>query len=133
MKSRKVSLLVALLVAVCLTGVAQSQINVNVPFNFSVGKQSLPAGRYKVAPLDDKDQAAWLVSNDHGSVVVLTNPVESSNKAHRLSLVFLQTPEGYALLQIWSSEHLGQDLLLKPKVTTIILAERRKYVEIGAE
>lgn len=133
MKFRKVSLLVALLVAVCLTGVAQSQIKVNVPFNFSVGKQSLPAGHYKVAPLDDKDQAAWRVSNDHDSVVVLTNPVESPNKAHRLSLVFLQTPEGYALLQIWSSEHLGQDLLLKPKVTTIILAERGKYVEVGAE
>ena len=40
MKLCPVSLFFALLVAVCLTGVAQSQIRLNVPFEFSVGGAS---------------------------------------------------------------------------------------------
>ena len=133
MKFRKVSLFLALLVAVCITGVAQAQLRVNVPFNFSAGKKSLPAGHYRVAPVDERNQIAWLVSNEHGAVVVLTNSVESPGRAHPPSLVFLHADNGYSLIQIWPSEHSGKDLLLKSKVTTIILSKGGKYVEIGAE
>jgi hypothetical protein len=133
MKLCKASLFFALLVAVCLTGVAQSQIRLNVPFEFSVGGKSMPAGHYRVARVDDNDQAVWRVSNEHGAVIVLTNSVESPNKAHPPSLVFLWAGDRYFLVQIWASEHAGQDLLLKPKVTTVILAKGSKYVEIGAE
>lgn len=133
MKLYKVSLFFALFAAVCPTGVAQSQIRLNVPFDFSVGGKSLPAGHYRVARVDDNDQAAWRISNDHGSVIVLTNSVDSPNKSHLPSLVFLNAGDRYFLVQIWASEHSGQDLLLKPKVTTIILAKGGKYVEIGAE
>ncbi|MHB8218430.1 MAG: hypothetical protein ACYDDS_20345 [Candidatus Sulfotelmatobacter sp.] len=133
MKFRKVSLFFALLLAVCITGVAQEQLRVNIPFNFSAGKTSLPAGHYRVAPVDDKNQMAWLVSNERGAVMVLTNSVESPGKAHPPSLVFLHADTGYSLIQIWPSEHSGLDLLLKSKVTTIILSKVGKYVEIGAE
>ena len=133
MKLYKASLFFALLVSVCLTGVAQSQIRLNVPFEFSVGGKSMPAGHYRVARMDDNDQAVWRISNDHGAAIVLTNPVESPNKAHPPSLVFLWAGDKYFLVQIWGSEHAGQDLLLKPKVTTVILAKGSKYVEIGAE
>jgi hypothetical protein len=130
---QKASLFFVLLVAICMSAVAQAQIQVNVPFNFSVGKVPMPAGRYKVVPLTVSDQAAWRVSNDHETVVILTHPVESPNKEHQPSLVFLQTGDGYSLVQFWPSERSGQDLLLKPKVTTIILAKGGKFVEIGAE
>jgi hypothetical protein len=133
MKLYKVGLFFALLVAVCLTGVAQSQIRLTVPFDFSVGGKSLPAGHYKVARVDDNNQAAWRISNDQGSVMVLTNSVDSPNKSHPPSLIFVNARDRYFLIQIWASEHSGQDLLLKPKVTTIILAKGSKYVEIGAE
>jgi hypothetical protein len=133
MKSRKVSLLFALLVAVCVTSVAHAQIRVNVPFNFSAGKKSLPAGHYRVAPVDDKDEIAWLISSENGAAMVLTNSVESPKTAHPPSLVFLHTDGGYSLVQIWASEHSGKDLLLKSNVTTIILSKGGKYVEIGAE
>jgi hypothetical protein len=133
MKLYKASLFFALLVSVCLTGVAQSQIRLNVPFEFSVGGKSMPAGHYRVARMDDNDQAVWRISNDHGAAIVLTNPVESPHKAHPPSLVFLWAGDKYFLVQIWASEHAGQDLLLKPKVTTVILAKGSKYVEIGAE
>jgi hypothetical protein len=133
MKLCKASLFLALLVAVCPTGIAQSQIRLNVPFEFSAGGKSMPAGHYRVARVDDNDHAIWRISNEHGAVVVLTNSVESPNRAHPPSLVFLCAGDRYFLVQIWGSEHSGQDLLLKPKVTTVILARGSKYVEIGAE
>jgi hypothetical protein len=134
MKLCKASLFFALLVAVCPTGVAQSQIRLNVPFEFSAGGKSMPAGHYRVGRVDENDQAIWRVSNEHGAVLVLTNSVESPNKAHPPSLVFLYAGDRYFLVQIWGpDEHSGQDLLLKPKVTTVILAKGGKYVEIGAE
>jgi hypothetical protein len=133
MKFRTVSLALSLLAAICITNVAQAQIQLNVPFRFSVGKQSLPAGRYKVMRVHEYDQGAWLIFNQHGGVFTLTNPAGSTEKRHRPSLVFLQTGDGYSLMQIWSSEYSGQDLILKPKVTTVIVAHGGKYVEIGAE
>jgi hypothetical protein len=133
MKFRKVSLFLTLLVAVCATGVAQAQIRVNIPFDFSAGKKSLPAGRYTVSAVDGNDQIAWRISNDHGSVMVLTNSLESPEKTHPPSLVFLHLGDVYSLVQIWPSEHSGHDLLFKPKVTIVILAKTGKYVEIGAE
>jgi hypothetical protein len=133
MKFRKVSLFFALLVAVCFTGVAQAQIRVNIPFNFSAGKKSLPAGVYKVSPVNGNDQTAWQISNYQGTAMVLTNSVESPTTPHPPSLVFLRLGDVYSLVQIWPSEHSGHDLLLKSKVTTIILARSGKYVEIGAE
>ena len=133
MKFRKVSLSCALFVAVCFTGVAQAQIRVNIPFDFTAGKKSLPAGVYKVSPVGDNDQIAWRISNSYGSVMVLTNSVESTKKSHPPSLVFCHMGDVYSLVQIWPSEHSGHDVLLKSKVTTIILAKTTKYFEIGAE
>jgi hypothetical protein len=133
MKFCKVSLFLALFVAISLAGVAQSQIRLNVPFDFSVGGKAMPAGHYRVARVDDNDQSAWRLSSEQGSVIMLTNPVDSPNRAHPPSLVFLNSGDRYFLVQIWASEHFGQDLLLKPKVTSVILAKGSKYVEIGAE
>jgi hypothetical protein len=133
MKFCKVSLFVPLLVTICLSGIAQSQIQLNVPFDFSVGSKPMSAGHYKVARVDANDPSAWRLSNERGSVIMLTNPVASPNRAHPPSLVFLDAGGQYFLIQIWDSEYFGQDLLLKPKVTTVILAKGGRYVEIGAE
>jgi len=133
MKFCKVSLFLALLVAVYLPAAAQSQIRLNIPFEFSAGGKSLPAGHYTVARVDESDLATWRISNSQSAVIVLTNSLESPNKAHPPSLVFLCAGDRYFLLQIWASEHSGQALLLKPKVTTIILAQGSKVVEVGAE
>lgn len=133
MKYRTISLLLAVLLAVCFSGIAQAQIRFNVPFGFTVGSKTLPAGRYSVAPVSDMDRTAWRLSNDHGTVMVLTSSIESPNKIHRTSLVFVYAQDQYFLAQIWSSEHAGKELFLKPKVTTIILAGSARYVEIGAE
>lgn len=131
MKFCKVSLFVALLVAVCLPAVAQTEMRLDIPFNFIAVGKFLPAGHYMVVRAFG-DRAAWRISNDHAGVMILTNSVESRQSAHRPGLIFLRTGEAYSLVQIWPEEHFGRDVL-RSNVKRTLVAEGGKYVEIGAE
>ena len=129
MKFCRVSIFLALLVAVCLPAVAQAQIQFNVPFNFSAAGKSLPAGQYRVSEVY---RTAWLVSGYKVGVVMLTNSVESPGKAHRPSLIFWHSGNTYSLVQIWPTEFRGQQLLLKPQVKATVLAQSGKPEESGS-
>ncbi len=47
-------------------------------------------------------------------------------------MVFLNTSEGYALIQFWPEEHLRRDLTM-PKVEHTLMAQSDKYVEVDAK
>ena len=132
MKFCKVSLFLALLVAVCLPAVAQTGSRLDIPFNFMVAGKSLPAGHYTVVPVFKSDDTAWRICSYDACATVLTHAEQSPLAAHHLSMVFLRTGEGYALVQFWPAEHLGRDLTM-PKVEHTLMAERDRYVEIGAK
>jgi len=139
MKFCKVSIFLALLLAVCLPVVAQAQMQVNVPFSFSAAAKSLPAGQYRVSQISSGDQALWLVSGYHDGAMMLTNPVVSRKKAHRPSLTFWCEGKSCSLVQIWLTENYGRELRLKSNVKSTVLAEAStpvengKYVEIAGE
>ncbi len=134
MKFCKVSLFLALLVAVCLPVVAQTktQMRLDIPFNFMVAGKSLPAGQYMVTPVFASDNTAWRICSYDACATVLTHEEESPRTAHHRSMVFLRTGQGYALVQFWPQEHLGRDLAM-PKVEHTLMAEGDKYVEIGTK
>jgi len=131
MKFCKVSLFLALLAAVCLPAVAQTGVKLDVPFDFIAAGKTLPAGHYAVVPARSMSRDAWLISNDHTSVMVLSNPVESPATAHNPSLVFWQAGGTYSLVQIWDKEHSGRELL-KSKNRTVV-ADGGRYVQVAAE
>jgi hypothetical protein len=134
MKFCKLSLFFALLVALCLPVVGQTAMRMDIPFNFVAGGKSLPAGRYMVAPEFSRDLTAWSISNDHLAAMVITNQADSTQQAHRFSLVFLQAGGTYSLVQIWDGEGLGRNTLRsKVKQTLVSKDESNKYIEIGAE
>jgi hypothetical protein len=132
MKVFKVSLFFALLVAVCLPAVSQTQVRLDIPFDFTAAGKSLPAGHYTVAPAWPTDHGSWRIYNDHASVVVFTSWVKSPQTSHLPSLVFLQSGVGYSLVQIWPSEHSGLDVV-RSKTKQTFVAESGKYVEIAAK
>ncbi|MGA7926442.1 MAG: hypothetical protein WCA20_10615 [Candidatus Sulfotelmatobacter sp.] len=132
MKFCKVSLFLALLVAVCLPAVAQTSLRLDIPFNFIAAGKTLPAGHYTVARVSDMDSDAWRISGDRASVVVLTNPGESLRTAHARSLVFLKAGDGYSLVKIWDAEHFGRELR-RSNVKQTLVAEGNNYVEIAAK
>lgn len=134
MKFCKVTLFFALLVAICLPAVGQTAMRVNIPFNFVAAGKSLPAGHYRVAQLQ-RTTSAWYMSNDHSGAIMLTSPVDASQKAHHSSLIFLKAGEAYSLVQIWNSDS-GLDVPhAKVKQTLVSKDESKgdKYVEVGAE
>jgi hypothetical protein len=136
MKFCKVSLFFALLVALCLPVVGQTAMRVNIPFNFVAGGKSLPAGRYMVAPEFSQDLTAWSISNDHLAAMLITNQADSTQQAHRSSLVFLQAGGTYSLVQIWDGKGLGRDTLRSKVKQTLVSKDEsngNKYIEIGAE
>jgi hypothetical protein len=132
MKLRKASLFCALFAAVCLPAIAQTGMRVNIPFGFTVAGKSLPAGHYTVMSDFTTGHTEWRIYNGHDGVITHTRLVQSPQTEHRLSLVFLQTNEGYSLVQIWPSEHSGRDLP-RPNTKQTLVATGGKYVEIGAE
>lgn len=135
----KVSFCIALLVALCLPVVGQTQLLVDVPFNFVAGGKSLPAGEYRVSRAFLWSNDGWCIRSGKDSAAMMTNEVLSPRQAHRPSMVFVHTSDGYSLAQVWTSEHEGHELQLRPSVKTIILTEEKKsikspqYVEIAGK
>ena len=120
MKLFRVSLFLALLVAISLPAVAQSTLQLNIPFNFSVGGIALPAGQYRVVRLDDNQ---WRICEKDGAAAIMfTIYVESPGTDHQPSLV-----------RFWPTAHFGRELPARERVRTKILAEAGTFVEIGAE
>ena len=132
MKSCKLGLFVALFAAVCLPAGAQTALKVNIPFNFVAAGKSLPAGEYRVTSLAKSDNA-WVIANDQVGAVMLTRRVESPQKTHRSSLVFLQAGGSYSLVQIWNADRSGRDVPKANVKKTLVADEGGKFVEIGAE
>jgi len=132
MKFCKVSLFLALLAAVCLPAVAQTGVQLDIPFNFIATGKVLPAGHYTVVPVLTDDRATWRISNGHDSVMMLTDSLESPGAEHRPSLVFLHAGEAYSLVQIWPGGHFGRDVF-RSNVNHTLVAQGGKYVEVGAE
>jgi hypothetical protein len=135
MKFCKVSLFFALLVAVCLPATGQTAMRVDIPFNFVAAGKSLPAGHYTVARLDTPAGNMWSISDAQASAIVNTNQADSSQKAHRPSLVFLRAGGTYSLIRIWNWDS-GRDVPQAHVKHTLVSKDESKsdkYVEIGAE
>jgi hypothetical protein len=86
-------------------GLAQAQfnawvVNVNVPFEFTVGKKTFPAGNYSVvrtAPyrLALRDSRAGVVA------MVMTMPVQAATPRAKPTLVFRTEGGEHVLVRVW--------------------------------
>jgi hypothetical protein len=85
-------------------------IKTNIPFEFSVGSRSFPAGRYfvvRVEPflLELRDSNGRVLAN------VLTQSVQSQTAPVQPRLLFDNDGGGHALTQVWQeNESIGQQL-----------------------
>ena len=97
-------ILLVLTVALCVVA-AQAQSTVmlkgNVPFSFSIGDRSLPAGDYTVKALD-KEIEAWYDPNGRGLFLVRTVPMGKQADLATTKLVFHRYGNEYDLAEVWS-------------------------------
>lgn len=91
-------------------GQAPSKVRVDIPFEFSAGKTTLPAGVYTIKRMSG--ELLRLRSEDGKSAVILNAPVTNSssdpNAVERL--VFSKHGEEYFLSQIWLSATSGRQV-----------------------
>ena len=111
---------------------SQTQLRVNVPFDFTVGNHSLPAGKYEVSTVWSSDNVTWRVTNTQGqSVVLMANPVSSPKVGHECSFLFRKIGGEYSLVQFWLGGSRGVDVI-RPKIANTVVA-KADYVQIAAE
>lgn len=132
MKLFKLGLFVTLFAAVCLPAAAQTELHLTIPFNFVAGGKILSAGYYKVVPVFQDANTSWSIVGRNGSVMVLTDPVQSAGAAHNPSLIFSRAGGQLSLTQIWSSNYSGREVM-RSNVKRTLLAKGGQYVEIKAE
>ena len=109
------ALTVSLALATAAASNAQSsnQIVANIPFEFTVGGQSLPAGQYAVRAANSQGNALIVQSDDaKSSAMRLTNPIRPNKTNEQARLVFHRYGERYFLAEVWSgSDGAGRQLL----------------------
>ncbi|HEX6728888.1 MAG TPA: hypothetical protein VF074_02705 [Pyrinomonadaceae bacterium] len=117
---RVLTILGALLVMTAATAHAQSERTevTYIPFDFVVGKKTLPAGEYVVRPNRTRSNDVWLVQSKDGdtSALFTTTAVQSSKAAKRTKLVFNKYGDQYFLSQIWfDGSNSGRELIKRHK------------------
>jgi hypothetical protein len=80
---------------------AQDRLEVNIPFNFMIGKSSLPAGVYEVKSVTAGSGAIQVRSSDCKSGVIFLTTGVSASREVAPKMVFLRYGTRYFLNQIW--------------------------------
>lgn len=118
----------AVLVGLCLPVAAQSErLRLEVPFSFAVAGKTMPAGRYEVKRVWNTNNITWTIQGEQSGIQVTTTSVQSPSVSHQPSLVFLESEGTYSLVEIWESEHSGQEVP-RPRAPT---AAASRYFEIS--
>jgi len=79
-------------------------IRVSIPFDFTVGNQTLPAGDYTISDSDVHPQTfIWLQSLDGKQLAVVhTQQTFALNPSARTQLIFQHSGGEYFLSQVWT-------------------------------
>jgi hypothetical protein len=107
--------LISLLSLLLMAGSAIAQtihVRANVPFNFSVGNKTLPAGAYDIKTISSDTKMLLLQARDGTSgMIVGSNVAEALEGAEKTKLVFNRYGSQYFLAEIWvGSAALGRQL-----------------------
>ena len=91
-----------LLLAVSAAQAQETRVKANIPFDFVVGNQILPAGEYLVASEGSTNQTIVIRSDDSKTAILsLTNSCSSSKPSDMSKLVFHRLANRYFLSQVW--------------------------------
>jgi hypothetical protein len=80
------------------------QTIIHIPFNFSVGEKSFPAGKYVIERNRNNSDTVWVIrhKDDVSSAVLLTRPVRAHDVVEETRLVFNRYDDLYFLSEFWT-------------------------------
>ena len=96
---------------------AQDAMVVDIPFAFTAGNATLPAGEYRVQKLD-RNSAVLLVHcwDAKASALVITNAAQAKETQTESKLVFNRYGNRYFLSQVWNAGSIrGRQLPISPR------------------
>ena len=123
------------LVVLLFAGTARAQfgpriVQVNVPFDFTVGDKAFPAGQYRLVStaqhrLDLRDSQGRVLAG------LITHSVQSLDKSPSTKLKFSTAGGGHELTQVWIQGGLIGDELASPKQPRALAKRNVPPVEVG--
>jgi len=131
--SRAVALAGLFVILTFSSVLAQSdrQTIINIPFNFSVGEKSFPAGKYVIERNRQDSDTVWVIrhKDNSGKAVMLTNPVRANDTLEETKLVFSRYDDLYFLSGFWiAGSNTGREIQIsnKEKALDKALAVKRQ-------
>jgi hypothetical protein len=113
MKKQQLFPLLAVLVLLA-AGSVQAQIGgvkTNIPFDFTAGSMTLPAGEYRITAMSDAGSILLVAGSGSSKGFVRSQAVEKMAAATSTKLVFHRYGNRYFLYQIWvEGENRGREL-----------------------
>lgn len=93
----------------------------NIPFAFTVGKITLPAGQYTVKPFGSMPENFMAISNQEGKIqqVFMIEDTQANKPPHQAELIFHRVGGQYFLYKVFDPENQSGAQLQEPR------AERR--------
>ena len=115
-----------LLFAVSGVQAQQNGVRANIPFDFVVGNQVLPAGEYVVAALGSANQAIVIRSTDRKNAIMsVTSSCSTARPSTQTKLVFHTLGGRYFLSQIWTQGY-DQGRQLRQSSTEVEMAKNQQ-------
>ncbi len=105
----------------------------DIPFEFSVGSKTFPAGRYSITRLNPQsDKAALAIKSMDGSLskIILTTPVQANRAQAAARLIFTRHEDQYFLSEVWTPA--GSTGLELPKSQSERTLARKTVDKTGA-
>ena len=132
--SRKLSLVMMLgllfpLAATRIVAQTPHELVADVPFEFSVCGERLPAGTYKVRSLSSNPHVLVVSSDNSRSVIVACGRQVQAQKQPTGQLIFNRYENKYFLSELWLGEMIGTELF-KSAEEQALLRTRREEVTI---
>ena len=86
---------------------AQARTRASVPFDFSLGQQSMPAGFYEISSVNEKVLAVRNLETMEARLLIASMHVEASQAAGtpHAKLVFRKYDDQYFLAEIWDGQN----------------------------
>lgn len=112
-------------------GQSDRQTIIHIPFNFTVGEKTFPAGKYSFERIRKDSDTVWVIrhKDNVGKALLLTRPVRSSDTVEETRLVFTKYDDLYFLSQIWvPGSNTGREIQISDRERALekAVAERRQ-------
>jgi hypothetical protein len=130
-KAFALSGLLVLLTFSAALGQSDRQTIIHIPFNFTAGEKTFPAGKYEFERIWKNSDSVWVIrhKDNVGESMLLTRPVRANETQQETRLVFHRYGDLYFLSEIWTAgDDLGREIQMSNREKSLdkTVAEKRE-------